>query len=151
MVMKSMEDYKDNDDLELYNSVIEELCINHREKSITFQILKTISRLDRHGGFTYRVKKGTLKFEDVVHANIQYSFEWNEWSEFYRSAVLESSNVIDNVRESAKGNKHLKHFYLGIDYGSEYKEIDIICSNHHLLLDDQEYILHDDFDWLYDE
>ena len=44
-----MEDYKDNDDLELYNSVIEELCINHREKSITFQILKTISRLDRHG------------------------------------------------------------------------------------------------------
>lgn len=64
---------------------------------------------------------------------------------------MESSNVIDNVREIAKGNKHLKHFYLGIDYGNEYKEIDIICSNHHLLLDDQEYILHDDFDWLYDE
>ena len=146
-----MEDYKDNDDLELYNSVIEKICFNHKEKSITFQILKTLSRLDRHDGFTYRVKKGTLKFENVVHGKIPYSFEWDEWSEFYRSAVLESSNVIDNVIEIAKKNKHLKHIYLGIDYGVEYKEIDIVCSNHYLLLEDQEYILHDDFDWLYEE
>lgn len=146
-----MEDYKEKDDLELYNSVIEELSTNHREKSITFQILKTVSRLDRHGGFTYRVKKGTLKFEDVVYANIPYSVEWNEWSEFYRSAVVESSNIIDNLSEKAKENKRLKHFYLGIDYGRDYKEIDIVCSNHYLILDDQEYTLHDDFDWLYEK
>ncbi|NHC43482.1 hypothetical protein G6549_26925 [Bacillus sp. MM2020_1] len=68
-----MEDYKDNDDLELYDTVIVELCINHREKSITFKILKPISRIDRPGGFTYCVKKGTLKFENVIYANIPYS------------------------------------------------------------------------------
>ena len=61
------------------------------------------------------------------------------------------NNVIDNVREIAKGNKNLKHIYLGIDYGVKYKEIDIVCSNHYLVLEKQEYILHDDFDWLYEE
>ncbi|PGM53838.1 hypothetical protein [Bacillus sp. AFS053548] len=81
------EDYRDNDDLEIYNTVIEELKINHRVKSISFQISKPISQIDREGGFTYRVKKGTLKFESVIYANIPYSFEWDEWSEFYRSAV----------------------------------------------------------------
>lgn len=97
-----MEEYKDNDDLGLYDTVIEELCINHREKSITFQILKPISRIDRKGGFTYRVKKGSLKFENVIYANIPYSFEWDEWSEFYRSAVLENSNLIDRIPDIAK-------------------------------------------------
>ena len=46
-----MEDYKGIDDLELSDTVIEEICINHREKSITFKILKPISRIDRQGGF----------------------------------------------------------------------------------------------------
>jgi hypothetical protein len=97
------------------------------------------------------VKNGILKFENVVHATIPYSFECDEWSEFYRSAVLENSNVIDNLPEKAKGNKVIKHIYLGIDYGTDYKEIDIVCSNYYLSLEEQEYILHDDFDWLYEE
>jgi hypothetical protein len=146
-----MEDYKDKDDLELYDTVIEELVISHREKSISFQILKPISRIDRKGGFTYRVKKGILKFENVIHANIPYSFEWEEWSEFYRSAVLDSSKLIDRIPKIAKENKSLKHIYLGIDYGVEYKELDIVCSNYYLTLEEQEYVLHDDFDWLYEE
>ncbi|MFP5109534.1 hypothetical protein ACSU6B_22685 [Neobacillus sp. C211] len=146
-----MEDYMDNDDLELYDTVIEELCINHREKSITFKILKPISRIDRPGGFTYCVKKGTLKFENVIYANIPYSFEWDEWSEFYRSAVLNTSNVIDKLPAKAKENKAIKHIYLGIDYGVDYKELDIVCSDYYITLEEEEYILHDDFDWLYEE
>ncbi|QCR31968.1 hypothetical protein [Lysinibacillus sp. SGAir0095] len=146
-----MEDYRSKDDLNLYDAVIEEILISHRERSISFQILKPISRLDRHGGFTYRVKKGMLKFENVIYANIPYSFEWDEWSEFYRSAVLDSSKVIDRIPTGAKKNKTLKHIYLGIDYGRDYKELDIVCSNYSLSLHEQEYILHDDFDWLYEE
>lgn len=149
--MKLMEDYKDKDDLELYDTVIEEVLISHREKSISFQILKPISRIDRQGGFTYRVKKGTLKFENVIRANIPYSFEWDEWSEFYRSAVLDSSKMIDSIPAGAKGNKSLEHVYLGVDYGVEYKELHIVCSNYYVSLEEQEYILHDDFDWLYEE
>ncbi len=128
--------------------MIEESNINHRVKSISFQILKPISRIDREGGFTYRVKKGTLKFESVIYANIPYSFEW---SEFYRSAVLDNFNVIDRIPVKARKNKDIKHIYLGIDYGVDYKELDIVCSNYYLTLDDQEYILHDEFDWLYEE
>lgn len=146
-----MEEYKDNDDLELYDSVIEELGISHKEKGISFQILKPISRIDRQGGFTYRVKKGILKFENVIHANIPYSFEWDEWSEFYRSAVLDSSKVLDRIPKKVKENKSLKHIYLGIDYGTNYKELDIICSNYGLTIEEHEYVLNDDFDWLYEE
>ncbi len=131
--------------------MIEEVCINHCEKSIIFKILKPISRIDRQGGFTYRVKKGTLKFDNVINANIPYSFVWNEWSEFYRSAVLITSNVIDRIPAKVKENKALKHIYLGIDYGVDYKELDIVCSDYSLTLEDQEDMLHDDFDWLNEE
>lgn len=146
-----MGSYKDNDDLQLYDTVIEEFCINHREKSITFKILKPISRIERQDGCNYLVNKGTLKFENVVLANIPYGFEWDEWSEFYRSAVLDNSKVFDRITSKAKGNKSLKHIYLGIDYGSEYKELDIVCSNYSLIIEEEEFILHDDFDWLYEE
>ncbi|MES9681908.1 hypothetical protein CN514_16790 [Bacillus sp. AFS001701] len=146
-----MQDYRENDELELYDTVIEGLFINHREKYISFQILKPISRIDRDGGFTYRVKKGTLKFESVIYANIPYGFEWDEWSEFYRSAVLDNSQVIDRIPVKAKENKDIKHIYLDIDYGVNYKELDIVCSNYYLRLEEQEYILHDDFDWLNEE
>jgi len=151
MVVYLMEDYKGNDDLELYDTVIEELCINHRKKSITFRILKPISRIERQGRFTYRVKKGTLKFENVINASIPYSFEWDEWSELYRSAVLNTSNLIDRIPAKEKENKTIKHIYLGIDYGVDYKELDIVCSDYYLILEEQEYILNDDFDWLYEE
>lgn len=50
-------DYRDNDDLYLYDSVIESLELNHRDKSITFHILKVIDRVDRNQGFTYKVKQ----------------------------------------------------------------------------------------------
>ncbi|NHM33423.1 hypothetical protein [Neobacillus terrae] len=44
MVVVSMENYRNNDDQELYDTVIEEFSINHRKKSITFKKLKPISR-----------------------------------------------------------------------------------------------------------
>ncbi|PFH82613.1 hypothetical protein [Bacillus sp. AFS088145] len=146
-----MQEYKENDELELYDTVIEGLFINHREKSICFQILKPISRMDRDNGFTYLVKRGTLKFESVIYATIPYGFKWDERSEFYRSAVIDNSKVIGQIPVKVKENKDIKHFYLGIDYGEDYKEIDIVCTNYYLSLEEQEFILHDDFDWLYVE
>ncbi|WP_155889931.1 hypothetical protein [Peribacillus kribbensis] len=92
-----------------------------------------------------------MKFDNVINANIPYSFVWNEWSEFYRSAVLITSNVIDRIPAKVKENKALKHIYLGIDYGVDYKELDIVCSDYSLTLEDQEDMLHDDFDWLNEE
>jgi hypothetical protein len=145
-------DYTDNDDLQLYDSVIEDLVISHKEKKISFSILKVIEPIYKsETSFTYKVRKGILEFTGVVYANIPYSFEWDEWSEFYRSAVLEKSILIDKLPEKAKENKALKHIYLGVDYGDEYKEIDIVCSNYSLILQEKDYILHDDFDWLYEE
>ncbi|PEF35014.1 hypothetical protein CN563_23795 [Bacillus sp. AFS026049] len=42
-------------------------------------------------------------------------------------------------------NQCVKHYYLNIDYGVEYKELEIGCSVYSLSLEDNKYILHDDF------
>jgi hypothetical protein len=145
------DNYQDYDDLELYDSVIESLEINHKRKTITFSLLKVISRLDRNEGrnFTYKVKQGILSFEGVLFASVPYNLEIGEWSEFYRSALLTSSTLID--RYMSKTNEELKHIYLGIDKGNEYNKLDIVCNKFKLELEPEEYILHDDFDWLYEE
>lgn len=149
-------DYRDNDDFFLYDSVIESLEVNHKDKSVVFKILKVIDRIDRERGFTYKVKLGILTFTEVLYATIPYSMEFGEWSEFYRSAVLDSSELLEKVKKRPnpalkKIKEQLKHIYLGIDNGFEYKEIDIICQKFSLELGSEEFILHDDFDWLYDE
>lgn len=149
-------DYRDNDDLFLYDSVIESLEVNHKNKSIVFHILKVIDRIDGERGFTYKVKLGILTFTEVLYATIPYSMEIGEWSEFYRSAVLDSSELLEKVKKRPnpalkKIKQQFKHIYLGIDNGFEYKEIDIICQKFSLELSSEEFILHDDFDWLYDE
>ncbi len=148
--------YRDNDDLFLYDSVIESVEVNHKNKSIVFHILKVIDRIDRERGFTYKVKLGILTFTEVLYATIPYSMELGEWSEFYRSAVLDSSELLEKVKKCPnpaleKIKEQLKHVYLGIDNGIEYKEIDIICQKFSLELGSEEFILHDDFHWLYDE
>lgn len=145
------DNYKDYDDLELYDSVIESLEINHKRKSISFNILKVISRIDRNKGrnFTYKVKQGVLSFEGVIFTNFPYNMEIGEWSEFYRSALLTSSTLIDRFKN--KTNQELKHIYLGIDNGNEFNKIDIVCSTYKIKLEAEELILHDDFDWLYEE
>lgn len=146
-------DYKENDDLELYDSVIEVLSIDHKNKSITFTLLKVIGSVDRsHNSFTYKVRRGKLVFENVIYANIPYSLEFNEWSEFYRSAELKTSEELIKFCTPRKiVAENYKHYYLGIDNGDVYKEIDIFCKGHTMELEREEKILHDDFDWLYDE
>ncbi|MFF2484618.1 hypothetical protein [Paenibacillus sp. NPDC058071] len=145
-------DYKNNDDLQLYDSVIEKLTIDHKSKTVQFHILKVVGRIDRNEGqnFTYRVKVGLLEFQGVVYANIPYVMEWNEWSEFYRSAIVSSSKLLEAFQQRIKDDE-LKHIYIGIDNDNEYNELDIICKDYSILLKPQEYILHDDFDWLYED
>ncbi|MEK5255258.1 hypothetical protein NST74_17480 [Paenibacillus sp. FSL F4-0125] len=142
-------DYKKNDDLQLYDSVVEKLAIDHKSKTVQFNILKVVGRIDRNEGrnFTYKVKEGLLKFHGVVYANIPYVMEWNEWSEFYRSAVVPSSKLLESFKQRVNDNE-LKHIYIGIDNGNEYNELDIICKDYSIELKPKEYILHDDFDWL---
>jgi hypothetical protein len=149
-------EYKAYDDLGLYDSVIESLTVDHKNKSITFKILKVVGKVDRSNGrnFTYRVRNATLTFYGVLFANVPYGMEWDEWSEFYRSAILSSSKTLERIKRLPIGEdvkNKLKHIYLGIDNGNDYKEIDIICSNYSLTLQDEEFILHDDFDWLYEK
>ncbi|WP_145035823.1 hypothetical protein [Paenibacillus sp. Y412MC10] len=146
-----IDNYQDYDDLGLYDSVIESLEINHKRKTITFRLLKVVSRLDRNEGknFTYKVKQGILTFEGVVFANVPYNLEVGEWSEFYRSALLTSSNLIERFKKKSTGE--LKHIYLGIDNGNEFNKLDIVCNNFKLELESEEFILHDNFDWLYEE
>lgn len=146
-------DYRDNDDLFLYDSVIESLEVNNKNKSIVFHILKVIDRINREQGFTYKVKLGILTFTEVLYATIPYSMEIGEWSEFYRSAVLDSSELLEKLKKRPnpalkKIKEQLKHVYLGIDNGIEYNEINIICQGFTLELESEEFVLSDDFQWL---
>lgn len=89
-------DYQDNDDLQLYDSVIESLEVNHKEKKISFNILKVIEPIYKSKtSFTYKVQKGILEFSGVVYADIPYFIEFDERNEFDRSAILNSSSIID--------------------------------------------------------
>ena len=144
-------EYKDYDDLQLCDSVIENLEINHKTRTLSIRLLKVVSRLDRNAGrnFTYKVKQGNLIFYGVLFANLTYGLEWGEWSELYRSAILDSSELLHRYQHRTE--KSIKHIYLGIDNGNEYREFDIICTKYEMQLDDEEFILHDDFDWLYEE
>ena len=151
--MESNTDYKGNDDLKLYDSVIENFSIDHKNKTITFTLLKVVERVDKSpNSFTYKVRRGTLVFEKVVFADFSYGLYFDEWSEFYRSAELKTSKLLSdyckNLPSSMKTDT-LKHYYLGIDNGTNYKEFDIICNSHSLTLESEEKILHNDFDWLY--
>lgn len=145
------QDYKDFDDLGLCDSVIESLEINHKTRTLSFKLLKVVGTLIRNEGrnFTYKVKPGILVLHGIVFSNFSYGLEWGEWSEFYRSAILDSSNLIDRYKD--KTTEPLKHIYIGIDNGNEYKEFEIICSRYEMILEQEEYILHDDFEWLYED
>ncbi|WP_405173809.1 hypothetical protein [Paenibacillus sp. FSL H8-0260] len=148
----SIEDYKNNDDLQLYDSVIKKLIVDHENKSIEIHFLKVVERVDRgEHNFTYKVREAILTFSGVVYANLPYCMEFDEWSEFYRSAIVKSSRMLERVPERAKSNKLLQHIYLGIDNGNEYNQQDIVCSSYSMELGPNEYILHDDFEWLYEE
>ncbi|QSO52504.1 hypothetical protein JZ785_00640 [Alicyclobacillus curvatus] len=143
-------DYKDSDDLHLYDSVIKKLVVDHTTKSLSFKLLKVVGRIDREGGFTYKVKHGVLKFQGVIYANVPYGMAFDEWSEFYRSAIVENSSLINKLPDRAKNDKRFTHVYLGID-GSDYYEVNIVCIAHSMELEPEEYVLHDDFGWLYED
>ncbi|EQB89992.1 hypothetical protein J2Z44_004025 [Clostridium punense] len=88
-----------------------------------------------------------------MYATIPYSIEIGEWCEFYRSAVLDSSELLEKLKqhpnpELKKIKEQLKHVYLGIDNGIEYKELDIICKSFTLKLESEEFVVCDDFQWL---
>ncbi len=143
------DDYKSFDDLQLYDSVIENVLIDHKHRTLKFVLLKVISRVDRKANFTYKVRRGELLFSGVLFTNFSYGLEWGEWSEFYRSAILDSSTLIERYKPKSRGK--INHIYLGIDNGNEYREIDIVCQHYALSLEDEEFILHDDFEWLYED
>ncbi len=148
-------DYKDKDDLSLYDSVIENLLVDHKSRTVTFTLLKVIGTIDRSANsFTYKVRRGTLVFDKVIFADIPYGLYFDEWSEFYRSAEMKTSKFLSDYCKHLPSSikaESLKHYYLGIDNGTNYKNLDIICFSHSLTLETEEKILHDDFDWLYED
>ncbi|CAH1057573.1 hypothetical protein [Paenibacillus pseudetheri] len=106
------EDYKGNDDLQLYDSVIKKLIIDHQNKTVEFYFLKVIERVDRsEHSFTYKVREARLKFSGVVYAKLPYWMEFDEWSEFYRSAVIK---LQVSYKESPNEHKNTKNSYISI-------------------------------------
>ncbi|MFD5019815.1 hypothetical protein ACFWMP_13010 [Paenibacillus sp. NPDC058367] len=111
----NIEDYKGNDDLQLYDSVIKKFVIDHQNKTVEFYFLNVIERVDRsEHSFTYKVREARLKFSGVVYAKLPYWMEFDEWSEFYRSAVIKTSSILQRVPERAQKHKELKNSYISI-------------------------------------
>lgn len=92
----------------MYDSVIKKLIVDYENKSIEVHFLKVVERVDRgEHNFTYKVREAILTFSGVVYANLPYCMEFDEWSEFYRSAIVKSSRMLERVPERAKSNKLL--------------------------------------------
>ena len=151
--MNSAIEYKKNDDLQLYDSVIECLSIDHKEKKIVFVLLKVLETLHiSDQEFTYKVSRGTLTFKNVIYADIPYGLYWDKRSEFYRSAVLTDSKYLNDTLKKLpiiKDRDNYRHYYLGIDNGVDYKEVDILCDGHELILEGEIKTLHTDYDWIW--
>lgn len=76
-------------------------------------------------------------------------YKGNDDLQLYDSVI--TSSILQRVPERAQKHKELQHIYLGIDNGNEYVEQDIICESFAMEMEPKEYILHNDFDWLYEE
>ena len=126
--------YIDRDDLGLFCTLIESVTVAYNPiRTITFNIIRPVDSSE----IPLRYNKGTLTFKDVIHGEINLINEKCEYPEFYRSAILTSSELLTKIIQN-KGvdQRSYKDYYISIDHGNSQDEYHIICQTHELSLDD---------------
>lgn len=82
-------DFENNDDLNLFNTLIESVKITFNPKrNIEFSILKP----DNENKAKYL--KGSLKLINVFDSNMSFENNYDDYPEFYRSAILNQSDYL---------------------------------------------------------
>jgi len=139
--MKKHDDnYKDSDDLELYMTLIENSTMTFSpRRTLEFRIIKPVDFTENE----IKYSKGILLFENIVFSNLALQNETTEYPEFYRSAVLTNSDLLDETKNNLQRmrktiSEDLKHYYLYIDQGNFESEVHIICEKHKLILEGEQ-------------
>ncbi len=135
--------YKDNDDLGLYLTIIESATVTcSPTRVVEFKIIRPLDLSKDVSHYT----SGRLIFKGVYHCNFELMNEFYEYPEFYRSAVLEDSKLLrDTIAKLGRLKKviksKLRHYYLYIDQGNKGTGIHIICEKHELTLKNEPKLL----------
>jgi hypothetical protein len=139
------EKYQVNDELGLYLTIIESATVSFTPiRSIEFKIIRPFD----HSEKVLRWNAGVLTFKGVYQCNLELANEFYENPEFYRSAILDDSELLrDTVAKlealDKKTKNKLKHYYLYIDQGNKETEVHIICETHELTLEAETKLLSD--------
>ncbi len=109
------------------------------KRTLEFSIIKPVDFSEKEIMYS----KGILIFENIAFCNLALQNETIEYPEFYRSAVLNTSDLLDEIKHKLKGmgktySEDLKHYYLYIDQGYFETEVHIICENHKMTLEDEQ-------------
>lgn len=137
---KNDDNYKDFDDLELYMTLIENSTITFSpRRTLEFRIIKPVDFTEKE----IKYSKGILLFENIVFTNLALQNETAEYPEFYRSAVLTDSDLLEETKHNLLRmrktfSKDLKHYYLYIVQGIFETGVHIICENHKLTLEGEQ-------------
>jgi hypothetical protein len=141
---KEEENYKDFDDLGLYMTLIESTQMTFSpQRTLEFRIVKPFDFTGKE--ITYC--NGSLFFENIVACSLTLVNETREYPEFYRSAVLINSELLNETKLKHKKlkkpfSKKLKHYYLYLLEGDYETEVHIICESHKIILEDEPKPLH---------
>ncbi|MCG6150339.1 hypothetical protein LFX15_18725 [Leptospira levettii] len=134
-----MENYKENDDLMLYMTIIESVTINFNPtRNLIFSIVKPINYIEK----PLKWNSGTLFFKNIYFTDLELINEFYEYPEFYRSAIISNSELLNktiqklNRLQKEYGSK-LIHYYLYTLQGDMEIEFNIICESHEFILNDE--------------
>ena len=131
----------DRDDLGLFCALIERVTVTFNPtRSIKIEIIRPVNSTEK----TFRYEQGTLTFKNVIQSDLELKNERYEYPEFYRSAVLETSDLLTKNIETKGAKKGDYHdYYLYIDHGNSQGEYHIICETHELTMDNNPRLLSD--------
>jgi|GEM_PF-6018934 len=131
--------YHDLDDLGLYLTLIESTSVTFNPKrTIEFRIIRPLDHSEKELRYT----KGSLTFKNVLFCDLRLLNEYYEYPEFYRSAILEKSELLKTTKEKFKRlgkslPENVRHYYLYVDQGNDETEVHIICENHELTIESE--------------
>ncbi|ABZ94648.1 Hypothetical protein LBF_2151 [Leptospira biflexa serovar Patoc strain 'Patoc 1 (Ames)'] len=139
------EEYKENDDLGLYLTLIQNVNMTFNpERELVFNIVKPLNFNDK----PLKWNTGKLTFKNIHFCDLQFINEYNEYPEFYRSAILKESNLIKETvsklnRLNKQINSPLIHYYLYTLQGDKEIEINILSESYELKLNSESKPLED--------
>ncbi|XDD41714.1 hypothetical protein AB3N58_10370 [Leptospira sp. WS60.C2] len=134
-----MENYKENDDLMLYMTLIEGITINFNPtRNLIFSIVKPINYIEK----PLKWSSGTLFFKNIYFTDLELINEFYEYPEFYRSAIISNSELLNKTiqklnRLQKEYSSKLIHYYLYTLQGDMEIEFNIVCESHEFILNDE--------------